>query len=60
MDDPDVLKSDDSAAVAVVLSWFLVKKMVTDILYIKGCYERRVAEKEEMVVSRLRIKLNGE
>ena len=53
MDDLDVLKFDDSAAVAVVLSWYLVKKMLTDGLYIKGCYKRRVAEKEEMVVSRM-------
>ena len=60
MDDLDVLKFDDSAAVAVVLSWYLVRKMLTDVLYIKGCYKRRVAEKEEMVVSRLRSELNGE
>ena len=60
MDDLDVLKFDDSAAVAVVLSWYLVKKMLTDVLYIKGCYEIRVAEKKEMVVSRLRVESNGE
>ena len=40
MDDLDVLKFDDSAAVAVVLSWYLVRKMVTDVLYIKGCCKK--------------------
>ena len=46
MDDLDVLKFDDSAAVAVVLSWYLVKKMLTDVLYRKGYYKRRVAGKK--------------
>jgi hypothetical protein len=48
MDDPDVLKFDDSAAVAVavVLSSYLVKKMLTDVLYIIGCYKKEEQKKK--------------